>query len=82
VDEAVRSPAIRHFEGPSVAKPWHYLCPTPHRDVYLETLAQTPWAAEPLQDRSVLTVAIRRLPPKWRLEVYGRALALKSRLRI
>ena len=78
VDEAVRTPAIRHFEGPSVAKPWHYLCPVPHRDDYLEMLAQTPWAGTPMQDRTASTVAIRLLPRKWRLNVYGRLLELKS----
>ena len=70
VDEAVAAPAIRHFEGPSVAKPWHYLCPVPHRDVYLETLARTPWAGEPLEGRTVLTRLIAQLPRRWRLDVY------------
>jgi len=79
VDEAVSAPAIRHFEGPSVAKPWHYLCPVPHRDVYSEMLAQTPWAGTPMEDRTASTVAIRMLPRRWRLEVYGRLLALRSR---
>jgi lipopolysaccharide biosynthesis glycosyltransferase len=78
VDEAVSDPAIRHFEGPNVAKPWHYLCPAPHRDLYLQTLAQTPWAGTPMQDRTATTVAIRLLPRRWRLEVYGRVLRLKS----
>jgi lipopolysaccharide biosynthesis glycosyltransferase len=80
VDEAVCAPAIRHFEGPSVAKPWHYLCPAPHRDVYLEMLGQTPWAGAPMQDRTASTVAIRLLPRKWRLDVYARLLALRSKL--
>jgi lipopolysaccharide biosynthesis glycosyltransferase len=80
VDEAVSAPAIRHFEGPSVAKPWHYLCPVPHRDAYLQMLAQTPWAGTPMQDRTPSTMAIRLLPRRWRLDVYGRLLTLKSRL--
>jgi lipopolysaccharide biosynthesis glycosyltransferase len=79
VDEAVRAPVIRHFEGPSVAKPWHYLCPVPHRDVYLEMLAQTPWAGAPMEDRTASTVAIRLLPRRWRLDVYSRVLALRSK---
>jgi lipopolysaccharide biosynthesis glycosyltransferase len=80
VDEAVSAPAIRHFEGPSVAKPWHYLCPVPHRDDYLQVLAQTPWAGAPLEDRTASTMAIRLLPRRWRLDAYGRFLTVKTRL--
>jgi len=78
LDDAVSAPAIRHFEGPSVAKPWHYLCPAPHRDLYLQMLTQTPWAGTPMQDRTPSTLAIRLLPRRWRLEVYGRFLRLKA----
>jgi lipopolysaccharide biosynthesis glycosyltransferase len=81
VGEAVSDPAIRHFEGPSVAKPWHYLCPVPHRDTYLDTLAQTPWANEPLRDRTISTRLIARLPPRWRLNTYGRVLRTRSKVR-
>jgi lipopolysaccharide biosynthesis glycosyltransferase len=81
VDEAVRDPAIRHFEGPSVAKPWHYLSPVPHRDVYLDTLAQTPWADEPLEDRTISTRLIARLPRRWQLGVYRRVLNARSKAR-
>lgn len=80
VDEAVSAPAIRHFEGPTVVKPWHYLSPAPHRDIYRKMLAQTPWAATPMQDRTPSTVAIRLLPQRWRLDVYDRLLAVRSRL--
>jgi lipopolysaccharide biosynthesis glycosyltransferase len=41
--EARRNPAIRHFEGPSINKPWHYLCERELRDEYLEHRRQTPW---------------------------------------
>jgi lipopolysaccharide biosynthesis glycosyltransferase len=81
VDEAVSAPAIRHFEGPSVAKPWHYLSPVPHRDAYRDVLAQTPWADEPLQDRTISTRLIARLPRRWRLVVYSRVLNTRSRVR-
>ncbi|MBV8159871.1 MAG: glycosyltransferase family 8 protein [Acidimicrobiia bacterium] len=80
VEEAVRDPAIRHFEGPSVAKPWHYLCPVPHRDLYLQTLAETPWANEPLQDRTMSTRLIARLPRRSRLDAYRRLLRARSTL--
>ena len=81
VDEAVSAPAIRHFEGPNVAKPWHYLCPAPHRDAYLEILAQTPWANAPLEDRTISTRLIARLPERWRLDVYGRVLRTRAKVR-
>lgn len=81
LDEAISDPGIRHFEGPSVAKPWHYLCPVPHRDEYLATLAQTPWADEPLAERTIATRLIARLPTRWRLEAYGRFLHARSRVR-
>lgn len=43
VEEARRRPAIRHFEGPSINKPWHYLCEREMRDLYMEHRRQTPW---------------------------------------
>jgi len=43
VAEARRSPAIRHFEGPSVNKPWHLLCERGMREVYYDHRRQTPW---------------------------------------
>lgn len=41
--EAVASPAIRHFEGPSFAKPWHPDSDRPMRELYFRHLAATPW---------------------------------------
>jgi lipopolysaccharide biosynthesis glycosyltransferase len=43
VAEARRNPAIRHFEGPSVNKPWHLLCERGMREVYFDHRRQTPW---------------------------------------
>ena len=43
LEEAKRSPAIRHFEGPGVNKPWHYLCEQDSRELYAEHRRQTPW---------------------------------------
>ena len=42
-EEAVARPGIRHFEGPSVNKPWHLLCDRPGRDDYLRHRRATPW---------------------------------------
>jgi lipopolysaccharide biosynthesis glycosyltransferase len=43
VQEARRDPAIRHFEGPSINKPWHLLCERELRDLYFEHRRATPW---------------------------------------
>ena len=67
---AVDDPAILHFEGPSLCKPWHYLCPHPYRERYLATLAETPWYGHPLDERTVATRLIRRLPPDRRIPAY------------
>jgi lipopolysaccharide biosynthesis glycosyltransferase len=40
---ARREPAIRHFEGPTVNKPWHLLCEQPMRELYFEHRRETPW---------------------------------------
>ena len=36
VAEARRSPALVHFEGFKIDKPWHYLSKHPYRKAYLE----------------------------------------------
>lgn len=43
VAQARRSPGIRHFEGPSVNKPWHILCEREHRAEYFRHRRATPW---------------------------------------
>jgi lipopolysaccharide biosynthesis glycosyltransferase len=43
LEEARSNPAIRHFEGPSINKPWHYLCDREGRELYDRHRAQTPW---------------------------------------
>ena len=43
LEEARRRPAIRHFEGPSVNKPWHLLCDGDRREAYFRHRRQTPW---------------------------------------
>jgi lipopolysaccharide biosynthesis glycosyltransferase len=37
------NPAIVHFEGPVLAKPWHYLSKHPYRWAYASHRAATPW---------------------------------------
>jgi lipopolysaccharide biosynthesis glycosyltransferase len=41
VAEALASPAILHFEGPAVFKPWHYLYPYRHGKAYWQYLRST-----------------------------------------
>jgi lipopolysaccharide biosynthesis glycosyltransferase len=43
VAEAREHPAIRHFEGPTMNKPWHFLCDRSMRDLYFGHRVHTPW---------------------------------------
>ncbi len=44
LEEARVNPAIRHFEGPSVNKPWHLLCDREMKELYRQHRLETPWA--------------------------------------
>lgn len=72
VEEARARPAILHFEGPSLSKPWHFLSRHQFRDEYLRTLRSTPWAATPLEDRTAATRLINRMPASRQLAAYRR----------
>jgi len=41
--DARERPGIRHFEGPSINKPWHLLCPHPGGREYFRQRRRTPW---------------------------------------
>lgn len=43
LSEARRDPAIRHFEGPGVNKPWHAACDFEGREHYFHHRRGTPW---------------------------------------
>jgi lipopolysaccharide biosynthesis glycosyltransferase len=43
VEEAREHPAIRHFEGPSINKPWIWGSWAPQREAYFEHRRHTPW---------------------------------------
>jgi lipopolysaccharide biosynthesis glycosyltransferase len=43
VEEATRRPAIRHYEGPDLNKPWHRDYRFPHGEPYFEHRRRTPW---------------------------------------
>jgi lipopolysaccharide biosynthesis glycosyltransferase len=81
VDDAVRTPAVLHFEGPWLCKPWHYLCTHPFVDRYRRVHADTPWGGTPLTDRTVATRAIRRLPAARQVPAYVRLVRLRRRVR-
>lgn len=72
VAEATNDPAIVHFEGPSICKPWHFLCQHTWRDAYRRTLATTPWARVGLTGRTPATRVIRRLPARWQTPAFVR----------
>jgi lipopolysaccharide biosynthesis glycosyltransferase len=80
VDDAVRQPGIRHFEGPSLSKPWHYLCPYPGRKEHRALLAETPWGHMPLEDKTAATWFLRLFPGELRYRAYARLLRARSRM--
>jgi SAM-dependent methyltransferase len=43
LDEALRAPAIRHFEGPGANKPWHLLHDRQEQRLYAQHRGATPW---------------------------------------
>ena len=63
VEEARRSPAIRHFEGPADNKPWHYLCRWDMRELYFYHRQQTPWPSLELEGATARNKLKRLLLP-------------------
>ena len=59
VAEARARPGVRHFEGPSVNKPWHYLCRAAHRAEYFRQRARTPWPRVRIEGRTLRNVVWR-----------------------
>jgi lipopolysaccharide biosynthesis glycosyltransferase len=62
IAEAIAHPAIVHFEGPGLAKPWHYLNKHPLRERWREHLRQTPFPPPPLLGRDLYARMLRPLP--------------------
>jgi lipopolysaccharide biosynthesis glycosyltransferase len=63
LEEALRDPAIRHFEGPTINKPWHYLCERELSGLYLDHRRGTPWPRvkrEGVTPRNVVKRLVRR----------------------
>lgn len=61
VEEARLRPAIRHFEGPTTNKPWHYRCDSAMRELYYRHRRETPWPDLRLEGRTPGNVARRSL---------------------
>jgi lipopolysaccharide biosynthesis glycosyltransferase len=59
VAEARDHPAIRHFEGPPVCKPWHYMCQMATRGAYFDHRRQTPWPRVEIEGITPRNVATR-----------------------
>jgi lipopolysaccharide biosynthesis glycosyltransferase len=69
VEEARRRPAIRHFEGPGLNKPWHYLFQGEGREAYFEHRRATPWPKVEMEGATPLNFARRiRRHLGWRLD--------------
>lgn len=58
---AVRNPGILHFEGGTLAKPWHYLNHHPRRAEYFAHRAGTPWPNVRVEGRTLKNRALRPL---------------------
>jgi UDP-glucose/galactose:(glucosyl)LPS alpha-1,2-glucosyl/galactosyltransferase len=78
--EATKQPGIRHFEGPGLSKPWHYLCPYPGRKQHRALLAETPWANIPLEDKTAATWFVRLFRGEMRYRAYARLLKARRRI--
>lgn len=69
VDEAIKKPAIVHFEGPGPGKPWHFLSKHPFKQQYLRYRGMTPWPLESEEGKTLHNQLIRLLPFRGVLKV-------------
>lgn len=75
--DAVLNPAIVHFEGPSMVKPWHRFSKHPYRGHYRRLRATTPWPLRQLDGGDHPLRTLHWLPAR---PLYG-LLTLHRRLR-
>ncbi|WP_216905855.1 glycosyltransferase family 8 protein [Synechococcus sp. CCY 0621] len=76
--EAARvSPAVIHFAGSGIAKPWHHLCTHPWRQRYLEIRQQTPWASLPLEGIPTPSLGDRLGSLRFRIKCAGKQILNK-----
>lgn len=62
VNEAISRPAVLHFEGPDIVKPWHYLSRHPYRAAYQAHLHATGIPVPAPIGRTVGNALLRHLP--------------------
>jgi lipopolysaccharide biosynthesis glycosyltransferase len=77
--EATSDPGILHFEGPTLAKPWHYLSGHVYRHDFRAALSATPWSGLPLEDRTLATRLLVHLPWERRLSAYLRLIEVRRK---
>jgi lipopolysaccharide biosynthesis glycosyltransferase len=75
VAEAMEHPAIRHFEGPGVNKPWHVLHDRRGRQLYDQHRRATPWPDYALEEDSV-----RNRLRRWRMDMRSRRDGPRTRI--
>jgi lipopolysaccharide biosynthesis glycosyltransferase len=81
VRSARERPAIVHFEGPGLAKPWHYLSKHPFAPAYRRHRAATPWPDVVLEGRSWQHALLRPLPTRASITVLEQVHRARHRLR-
>jgi lipopolysaccharide biosynthesis glycosyltransferase len=70
LERAARSPAIVHFEGLAVMRPWNRRCFNPFADLYRGYRARTPWPLDELQG-GWRDAVIARVPPRVQAKVWS-----------
>lgn len=80
VRAACDDPAIVHFEGPALAKPWHYLSKHPYRRAYAEHRAATPWPEYAIEGRSWKHRILKPLPTRTALTLMAARVEARARL--
>lgn len=80
IREACWHPAILHFEGPALAKPWHYLCKHPFRRAYREHRSATPWPVLTLEGRTLKNWLLKPLPTRAAIAILKFELRFKRKL--
>lgn len=75
--EALKAPALLHFEGGSFAKPWHYLSTHPLRERYFFHRRATPWPLRIPEGVTLKNIAKKHVtePALWLMRRLRRMLA-------
>jgi len=69
LERAARSPAIVHFDGGKVMRPWHRRCFNPFTGLYRQYRSTTPWPLVELEgDRA--DVVLSRVPPRLQAKLW------------